>query len=63
VSWKIFEEDCPELAKQGFVHLNCKIAYLATIFEFLGMGTTGLVDSLDERRSQAHMIAFTLEIV
>ena len=31
MSWKVFEEDCPELAKQGFERLNRKIAYLATI--------------------------------
>ena len=31
MSWKIFEEDCPELANPGFEILNRKIAYLATI--------------------------------
>jgi len=31
MSWKIFEEDCPELATLGFNKLNRKIAYLATI--------------------------------
>jgi hypothetical protein len=31
MSWKIFEENCPELAKPGFVSLNRQIAYLATI--------------------------------
>lgn len=31
MSWKIFEENCPELAKPGLISLNRKIAYLATI--------------------------------
>ena len=31
MSWKIFEENSPELASLGFETLNRKIAYLATI--------------------------------
>ena len=31
MSWKIFEEDSPELAKMGYEKLNKKIAYLAIL--------------------------------
>ncbi len=31
MSWKVFEDDSPELASLGFEKLNRKIAYLATI--------------------------------
>jgi hypothetical protein len=31
MSWKVFEEDAPELASLGFEKLNRKIAYLAII--------------------------------
>ena len=31
MSWKVFEEDSPELARLGYEKLNRKIAYLATL--------------------------------
>ena len=31
MSWKVFADDCPELASLGYEKLNGRIVYLATI--------------------------------